>query len=311
MAEFLITGGAGFIGSNIAESLTRRGHTVRVFDNFLTGKRENLASLKGRVEFVEGDLRDLAALRRACDGVRFVIHQAALPSVPRSVADPILSNEINVTGTLNALVAARDATVERFVFASSSSVYGDTPELPKRETMTPHPISPYGLQKLTGETYCRLFWELYQLPTVALRYFNVFGPRQDPQSEYAAVIPRFVTMMLRGEAPTIFGDGTQSRDFSFVENVVEANLAACRAGKAAFGNSYNIALGDRISLLDFVQTLNEILGTTIQPKFTAPRPGDILHSQADITAAMRDLKYKPSVSFREGLQRTVEWYRKQ
>jgi nucleoside-diphosphate-sugar epimerase len=262
------------------------------------------------VEFVEGDLRDLNAMRRACDGVRFVIHQAALPSVPRSVADPILSNEINVTGTLNALVAARDATVERFVFASSSSVYGDTPELPKRETMPPHPISPYGLQKLTGETYCRLFWELYQLPTVALRYFNVFGPRQDPQSEYAAVIPRFVTMMLRGEAPTIFGDGTQSRDFSFVENVVEANLAACRAGKAAFGNSYNIALGDRISLLEFVGMLNEILGTKIEPKLTAPRAGDIRHSQADISAAMSDLKYKPSVTFREGLQRTVEWYRK-
>lgn len=309
MAEFLITGGAGFIGSNIAESLAARGHTVRVLDNFLTGKKENLASLKGKVEFVEADLRDLTAMRRACEGVRFVIHQAALPSVPRSVADPILSNEINVTGTLNALVAARDATVERFVFASSSSVYGDTPELPKRETMPPHPISPYGLQKLTGETYCRLFWELYQLPTVSLRYFNVFGPRQDPQSEYAAVIPRFVTMMLRGEAPTIFGDGTQSRDFSFVENVVEANLAACRAGKAAFGNTYNIALGDRITLLEFVALLNEILGTKIEPKLTAPRAGDILHSQADISAAISDLKYKPTVSFREGLQRTVEWYR--
>ncbi len=310
MAEFLVTGGAGFIGSNIAESLAARGHSVRVLDNFLTGKKENLAALKGRVEFVEADLRDLNAMRRACEGVRFVIHQAALPSVPRSVADPILSNDINVTGTLNALVAARDATVERFVFASSSSVYGDTPELPKRETMPPHPISPYGLQKLTGEMYCRLFWELYRLPTVALRYFNVFGPRQDPQSEYAAVIPRFVTMMLRGHSPTIFGDGTQSRDFSFVENVVESNLAACRAGKAAFGNAYNIALGDRISLLEFVGMLNEILGTKIEPKLTAPRAGDILHSQADIAAAVNDLKYKPTVNFREGLRRTVEWYRK-
>jgi nucleoside-diphosphate-sugar epimerase len=309
MTEFLVTGGAGFIGSNIVSSLLARGHTVRVLDNFLTGKKENLAAFAGRVELIEGDLRDANTMRRACDGVAFVIHQAALPSVPRSVADPILSNDINVTGTLNALVAARDAKVQRFVFASSSSVYGDTPELPKRETMPPRPISPYGLQKLTGETYCRLFWQLYRLPTVSLRYFNVFGPRQDPQSQYAAVIPKFVTAMLRGESPIIFGDGTQSRDFSYVENVVEANLAACRAGEAAFGNAYNIARGDRITLLEFVRLLNEILGTSIRPTFTAPRAGDILHSQADITEAMRDLKYQPGVDFREGLRRTVEWYR--
>jgi nucleoside-diphosphate-sugar epimerase len=309
MAEYLVTGGAGFIGSNIVEYLLKQGQSVRVLDNFLTGKRENIASFKDKIEFVEGDLRDFAAVQRACAGVRFVIHQAAVPSVPRSVAEPQFCNEVNVTGTLNMLVAARDAKAERFVFASSSSIYGESPELPKREDMRPSPISPYGLQKLTGEYYCKLFWELYGFPTVALRYFNVFGPRQDPQSEYAAVIPRFITMILQEQAPTIFGDGTQSRDFSYVQNVVDANLAACRASKVALGNAYNVACNSRTSLLEFVELTNQIIGTNIKAKHAPKRSGDILHSQADMAAAARDLNYKPAIDFRRGLELTIAWYR--
>lgn len=309
--EYLVTGGAGFIGSNVVEHLVRQGRRVRVLDNFLTGKRENLQGVTGKIDLVEGDLRDLPTVRRVCEGVQYVIHIGALPSVPRSVEDPVLSHEINVTGTLNVLVAARDAKSRRVVFSSSSSVYGDTPTLPKREEMMPAPLSPYAAHKLTGEHYCRIFWQLYGLETVALRYFNVFGPRQDPQSAYAAVIPRFITAILRGESPTVFGDGTQSRDFTHVQNVIEANLAACVAPKEAVGEAYNVAGGDRISLLELIATINGILGKRIAAKFEPRRAGDVLHSQADIAKAIRLLAWKPSVTFRQGIERAVEWYRQQ
>jgi nucleoside-diphosphate-sugar epimerase len=304
--EYLVTGGAGFIGSNIAAHLVNAGQTVRVLDNFLTGKRGNVPA---GVELIAGDLRHPADCRRACAGVRYVLHLGALPSVPRSVEDPVVSHDINVTGTLNLLVAARDAKCQRVVFSSSSSVYGDTPTLPKREDMTPAPLSPYAAHKLTGEHYCRIFWRLYGLETVALRYFNVFGPRQDPQSQYAAVIPRFITALLNDQPPTVFGDGTQSRDFTHVQNVIEANLAACAAPQEAVGETFNIAGGDRISLLDLIATINGILGKQIAPKFAPRRPGDVLHSQADIAKAARLLGWQPSVSFREGIEKAVAWYR--
>ena len=311
MTDYLITGGAGFIGSNLAEHLVNQGHRVRVFDNFSTGKRQNLRSFEKQAEIIEGDLRDLDQIRRAVAGVRHVLHLAAIPSVPRSVANPQLTNETNVTGTLNVLLAARDAKCKRVVFSSSSSVYGDTPTLPKREDMPPSPLSPYAVHKVTGEYYCRIFWRLYGLETLSLRYFNVFGPRQDPQSQYAAVIPRFITAILAGQQPTIFGDGKQSRDFSHVENVITANLAACEAPKEALGESFNIACGDRITLLDLVATINGIVGKNIAPKFDPPRPGDILHSQADITKAQKLLGWTPRVDFREGIEKAVRWYRGQ
>jgi nucleoside-diphosphate-sugar epimerase len=311
MTDYLITGGAGFIGSNLAEHLVNQGHRVRVFDNFSTGKRQNLCSFEKQAEIIEGDLRDLDQIRRAVAGVRHVLHLAAIPSVPRSVANPQLTNETNITGTLNVLVAARDAKCQRVVFSSSSSVYGDTPKLPKREDMPPSPLSPYAVHKVTGEYYCRIFWRLYGLETVSLRYFNVFGPRQDPQSQYAAVIPRFITAILAGQQPTIFGDGKQSRDFSHVENVITANLAACEAPTEALGESFNIACGDRITLLDLVAAINGIVGKNIAPKFDPPRPGDILHSQADITKAQKLLGWMPRVDFREGIEKAIAWYRSQ
>jgi len=309
MTDYLITGGAGFIGSNLAEHLVNQGHRVRVFDNFSTGKRQNLRSFEKQAEIIEGDLRDLDQVRRAVAGVRHVLHLAAIPSVPRSIANPQLTNETNVTGTLNVLLAARDAKCKRVVFSSSSSVYGDTPKLPKSEDMPPSPLSPYAVHKVTGEYYCRIFWRLYGLETLSLRYFNVFGPRQDPQSQYAAVIPRFITAILAGQPPTIFGDGKQSRDFSHVENVITANLAACAAPQQALGESFNIACGDRITLLDLVATINGIVGKNIAPKFDPPRPGDILHSQADIGKAAKLLGWTPSVDFREGIEKAIAWYR--
>jgi nucleoside-diphosphate-sugar epimerase len=308
-AEFLITGGAGFIGSNLVERLGRDGKSVRVFDNFSTGRRENLCQVETKMEVIEGDLRNLAEVRAAVAGVRYVLHLAALPSVQRSVEDPLMTHDVNVNGTLNLLVAAREAHCQRVVFSSSSAVYGDTPTLPKREDMAPWPVSPYGAHKITGEHYCRLFWQLYGLETVSLRYFNVFGPRQDPQSEYAAVIPKFITSVLAGRSPTIFGDGTQTRDFSYVDNVVEANLAACTASKDALGESFNIACGERISLLQLVDTINKIAGKEIRPQFAPARPGDILHSQADVAKARQLLQWKPQVSFREGIEKTIAWYR--
>lgn len=306
--NFLVTGGAGFIGSNIVEELLRRGERVRVLDNFSTGKRENLAAFQERIELVEGDLRDLSTVRRAVEGVDYVLHQAALPSVPRSVDDPLENDAVNVTGTLNLLVAARDAGVRRVVFASSCAVYGDEPTLPKREDMLPQPKSPYAVSKLAGEHYCRAFSEVYGLETVALRYFNVFGPRQDPASDYAAVIPLFITRMLRGQAPTIHGDGLQSRDFVYVADVVQANLLAATVPGVA-GHVFNIAGGERYTLLDLIRVLNDVLGTDIVPVHDAPRPGDVRHSQADIGAAQQALGYRVVVDFAEGLRRTVEWYR--
>jgi len=307
VTRYLVTGGAGFIGSRLSRAIVERGGEVRVFDSFLTGREENLADLPD-VEVVRGDVRDLDGLRRAMKGVDRVLHQAAVPSVARSLKDPILSNEANVQGTLNVLIAARDASVPRVVFASSSSVYGDTPTLPKVETMLPSPLSPYAVTKLTGEHYLKVFHHLYGLETVALRYFNVFGPRQDPTSDYAAVIPLFVSLMSQGRAPTINGDGTQSRDFTYVDNVVQANLLACEAPGVG-GEVFNVACGRRYTLLDLVAALNAILGTNLEPTFGPRRAGDVMHSLADIEKARRMLGYEASTSFEEGLERTAAWGR--
>jgi nucleoside-diphosphate-sugar epimerase len=310
MAEYLITGGAGFIGASLVHHLAAAGRAVRVLDNFLTGRRENLRGLQHRVEIIEGDLRDPAQVRAAVAGTRYVLHVAALPSVPRSIAEPALAHDINLTGTLNLLVAARDARCQRVVFSSSSSVYGDASERPKREQMPPEPLSPYAVQKLTGEHYARIFWKLYGLETVSLRYFNVFGPRQDPASPYAAVIPRFITSILAGRPPTIYGDGKQSRDFTYIDNVVTANMAACVAPPAALGEPINIASGACINLLELAAALNQLTGKQLEPVFEPARPGDILHSQADITRAARLLSWSPHVSFHDGLEQTIQWYEK-
>ena len=302
----LVTGGAGFIGSHIVEELARQGGQVRVLDNLSTGKRENLQS--PGLEIIEGDIRDLDVVRRAMNGVDYVLHQAALPSVPRSIADPLTTNEVNVGGTLNVLVAARDAHVRRVVYASSSSVYGDNPALPKHEEMPTRPLSPYAVSKLAGENYCRAFNRVYGLQTVSLRYFNVFGPRQDPASQYAAVIPQFATRLLRGEPPTIYGDGTQSRDFTFVANVVQANLLACEK-EQAIGQVMNVACGERYTLLDLYGQLEALTGVRLKPVFAEPRAGDVKHSLAAIDRARQALGYAPVVDWREGLRRTVEWYK--
>lgn len=307
---YLVTGGAGFIGSHIAEALLRRGARVRVFDNLSTGKRENLKALRERggrrLEIVAGDLRDLGAVRRAVRGARYVLHQGALPSVARSVRDPVTTHHVNVDGTLHVLVAARDAGVERLVYASSSSVYGDSPRLPKVESQPPSPQSPYAASKLAGEQYCALFNRLYGLRTVALRYFNVFGPGQDPSSQYAAVVPRFVTALLRGRRPVIYGDGRQSRDFTYVSDVVRANLLACRAPARACGQAYNVAGGRRVSLLDLLCEIARLVGTRPRPRFEARRPGDVRHSLAAVGRARRRLGYQPRMRLREGLRRTLQ-----
>ncbi len=307
MSRYLVTGGAGFIGSHLVESLLARGQRVCVLDNFLTGKRENLAPFLGRIELVEGDLRDPDACRRAADGIDFVLHQAALPSVPRSVADPFTTDEINVRGTLNILWAAVQAKVKRLVFASSSSVYGDEPGLPKREGVEGKPLSPYAASKWAGEKYLQVFSRTYGLETVSLRYFNVFGPRQDPASQYAAAVPLFITRILRGEGPTVFGDGEQSRDFTYAANVVEANLLACTAAGAA-GSIFNIACADRITVNALIAKINGLLGKSVPPVYTDPRPGDIRHSFADISAAERGLGYRPAVGFDEGMKLTIAWH---
>lgn len=311
--NYLVTGGAGFIGSNLASALLAQGHRVRVLDNFLTGKKENLAGLAERYgdafELVEGDLRDLEVTRRATGGVEYVLHQGALPSVPRSVADPVLSNEINVGGTVNLLIAARDAGVRRVIFAASSSAYGDTPELPKRESMTPNPKSPYAAQKLAGEHYMRIFYEVYGVETVSLRYFNVFGPKQDPASTYAAVIPRFITAVLMGTSPTVYGDGLQTRDFTYIDNVVRVNLLACKASKEACGRVFNIACGERVSLLEILEIIYGLAGRRVPPRFEPPRPGDVRDSLADISLARDLLGYEPMVPFPEGLSRTFDCFR--
>jgi nucleoside-diphosphate-sugar epimerase len=307
MAHYLVTGGAGFIGSHLAEELVRRGHTVRVADNLATGKRSNLAHIRS-VDFLEGDLADLGFARRAVEGFNFVLHQAAIPSVPRSVKDPVTSNRANVDGTLNVLVAARDAGVKRVVFAGSSSAYGDTPTLPKREEMPTNPLSPYALQKIVGEQYLLMFTRLYGLQTVTIRYFNVFGPRQDPASPYSGVISVFATALLENRSPNIYGDGEQTRDFTYVANVVDGVLRACEA-PAASGEIINVAVGGRISLNQLFAAMRELIGASVEPTYSDPRPGDVRDSQADITKAKRLLGYEPTVPFEEGLRRTVEWYR--
>lgn len=307
MAFFLVTGGGGFIGSNLVRALVERGERVRVLDNFATGKRSNLAEFAGHLELLEGDIRDRALVEQAVAGVDYVLHQAALGSVPRSIQDPLTSNEVNVNGTINLLWAAKQARVKRFVFASSSSVYGDTPTLPKEESMPPNPISPYATSKLAGERYALSFWHVYRLPTVALRYFNVFGPKQDPDSQYAAVIPRFITALMNGVAPVIYGDGEQSRDFTYIDNVVQANLLACTAPEAP-GHFMNVACGERYTLNTLLQELNNIMGTQIPARYDSPRPGDVKHSMAAITRAQRLLSFSPEVKFQEGLKRTVAWY---
>jgi UDP-glucose 4-epimerase len=305
---YVVTGGAGFIGSHIAERLLKDGQRVRIVDNFSTGKRQNIAHLNGDLDVHEISITDLDALHKAFAGADYVLHQAALPSVPRSIDDPLTTHEYNVTGTLNVLIAARDAGVKRVVYAASSSAYGDVEGEYKVESMPPRPLSPYGISKLTGEYYCQVFTGVYGLETVALRYFNVFGPRQDETSQYSAVIPLFISAMLRGQPPTIYGDGTQSRDFTYIDNVVHGNLLALRAPRAA-GQMMNLATGGRFSLLDLVDAINELLGTQIAPQHAAPRSGDIKHSRADIARARDLLGFEPVVTFLDGLARTIEWYR--
>jgi nucleoside-diphosphate-sugar epimerase len=305
LSSYLVTGGAGFIGSHLAEELVRRGQRVRVVDSLITGKRANLAHIKD-VEFLEGDLADMPVAVRAVAGMDYVLHQAAIPSVPRSVKDPITSNRANVDASLNVLVAARDAGVKRVVYAGSSAAYGDTPTLPKREDMPTDPLSPYALQKLVVEQYCQMFTRLYGLETVTTRYFNVFGPRQDPGSPYSGVISLFATAVLAGRRPIIYGDGGQTRDFTYVANVVDGVLRACEAPKAA-GEVINVATGGRVSLKELLSTVNRIIGTRIEPVYEAARVGDVRDSQADITKAKALLGYTPIVPFEEGLAKTLEW----
>jgi UDP-N-acetylglucosamine/UDP-N-acetyl-alpha-D-glucosaminouronate 4-epimerase len=310
MARFLITGIAGFIGSALARALLEQGEEVRGVDNLATGKRENIAEILGCIDFRESDILDLDAMKKACAGVDYVLHQAAIPSVPKSVLDPLASNRANVDGTVNVLVAARDAKVKRVIYAASSSAYGDTPTLPKHEGMAPNPISPYAVAKLASEHYMISFYRCYGLETVALRYFNIFGPRQDPSSPYSGVLAKFITQMLRGEQPTIYGDGQQSRDFTYVDNAVEANLLACTAPSAqAVGQVFNVATGRRVTLNETFRLLEKLTSYSGTPKYGTERGGDIMHSLADISKAEAHLGYRPKVSFEEGLRRTVEWYR--
>jgi nucleoside-diphosphate-sugar epimerase len=307
MASYLVTGGAGFIGSHLAEELLRRGHQVRVADSLITGKRANLAGIKA-AEFLEGDLSELPFAAQAVAGMDYVLHQAAIPSVPRSVEDPVTSNRANITATMNTLWAAKSAGVRRLVYAASSSAYGNTPTLPKREDMPTSPLSPYALQKLVGEQYCRLFTSLYGFETVSIRYFNVFGPRQDPGSPYSGVISQFATALLAGRQPTIFGDGGQTRDFTYVANVVNGVLRACEAPNAS-GEVINVATAGRISLNDLVRVMNGIIGSSVQPVYKEPRAGDVRDSQADIAKAKALLGYTPTVSLEDGLKLTLDWFK--
>lgn len=308
MAAYLVTGGAGFIGSHLATALVERGDRVRVLDNFSTGFRRNLEHLQDRSEIIDADVTNPRAVRSACDGVDVVFHQAALASVPRSVAAPIDTNAVCVTGTVTVLDAARQAGVRRVVYAASSSAYGDQPFVSKRETDLPAPLSPYAAAKLAGELYCQAFYASYGLETVAIRYFNVFGPRQDPKSEYSAVIPIFVTRMLAGNRPIVFGDGLQSRDFTYIDNVVAGNLAAVESPDAV-GRTINVACGRQFTLLDLIASINRVLGTTIEPEFAPERAGDVRESLADITLARTLLHYEPAVDFDEGLRRSIDYYK--
>jgi nucleoside-diphosphate-sugar epimerase len=308
MAKYLVTGGAGFIGSHIVERLVNDGQSVRVLDNFSSGKRANLAPFASRIEIVEGDLRNPEDCGRACAGIEVIFHEAAVPSVPKSVADPVTSHQANVDGTFNILMAARDAKCRRVIYAASSSAYGDAVELPKRETARPEPLSPYAVNKLVGEYYLRVFACCYGLETISLRYFNVFGPRQDPKSQYAAAIPAFVTAILRNEPPTIYGDGEQTRDFTYIDNVVHANLLAAKAPRVS-GEVINVACGERVSVNQIIAQINTLLGKNVAPKYVPERPGDVKHSLADIAKARELIGFEPVVSFAAGLQRAIEWYR--
>lgn len=308
MSLCLVTGGAGFIGSHIVRRLLADNHEVRVLDNFSTGHRRNLAEVEQRIEIVEGDICDPEAARRATRGATAVFHLAARASVPRSVEFPFEANEVNVTGTLGMLLAARDAGARRFIYSASSAAYGETPTLPKIESMSPQPVSPYAVSKLAGEYYCSCFARVYGMETISLRYFNVFGPRQDPNSQYAAAIPAFVTRMIRGQRPIIFGDGEQSRDFCYIDNVVSANLLSLSAEKLA-GQTVNVACGQRVTLNRIIELINELLGADIQPDYQPPRAGDVKHSLADVAAARDVIGYQPLVLFEEGLRRSIDWYR--
>ncbi len=308
MRKALVTGGAGFIGSHLVRGLLARGEQVRVLDDFSTGKHENIAEVRGQIELIEGSICDERTCRQACEGMDVVFHLAARGSVPLSVEHPAETNRINVVGTLNMLIAARDAGIQRFVYSSSSSAYGDTPTLPKREDMRPLPVSPYAVSKLAGEMYAAAFAKCYGMQTVSLRYFNVFGPRQDPNSQYAAAIPAFVSRMVRGQRPVVFGDGEQTRDFCFVENVVRANLLASEAPQVA-GEAVNIACGERVSINRVIELINEYLGTDLPPIYEPPRPGDVRDSLAALDEAKRVIGYEPQVFFAEGLKRSIEWYK--
>lgn len=311
ISKFLVTGGAGFIGSNLTKEILDRGHTVKIVDNFSTGREENLNGVLNhkRLKFHEEDITDFTVLEELMKGVDYVLHQAAIPSVPRSIERPMDVAKANILGTLNVMLAARDNEVNKVVYASSSSVYGPSEKLPKEEDMPVNPVSPYALTKYAGERYTQLFSEIYGLPTVCLRYFNVFGPRQDPDSQYSAVIPKFISEMSDGNRPPIYGDGEQSRDFTFVKNVVEANILAAKSSVS--GEVFNVACGDRYTVNHLVDQLNEILGTSLEAKYLDPRKGDVRHSRADISRAKDLLGYEPEVDFKEGLEKTVEWYREE
>jgi nucleoside-diphosphate-sugar epimerase len=308
--RYLVTGGAGFIGSNTVDELVRRGHGVVVLDDLSAGKEENLAEVRNKITFIKGSITDIEIVQKAMQQAEFVLHLAARTSVPRSVKDPVETNRINIDGTLNVLVAARDNKVKRVVFAASSSAYGETPVLPKVESMQPQPISPYGVTKFVGELYAQVFGRCYGLETVCLRYFNIFGPRQDPDSPYSGVLSRFASAFLNEEPPVVYGDGEQTRDFTFVDNAVQANLLACEASGAG-GKVFNVGTGQRISLNQTLELLRQFAGIPLAAKYDPPREGDIRDSQADITQAREILQYEPTVLFEEGLQRTFEWYRTQ
>lgn len=309
MEKFLVTGGAGFIGSSICRRLVAEGCFVRVVDNLLTGKRSNLDSILDKIEFVEADMGDPEVARSVVKGIDVVLHEGALPSVPRSVNEPELTHQHCVDATFTLLMAARDAKVKRFVYAASSSAYGDTPTLPKVETIRPDPLSPYAVGKLVGEHYCSVFSKVFGLETISLRYFNVFGPHQDPASQYAAAIPAFVTAILRDQPPTVYGDGEQSRDFTYIDNVVQANLLAARAKRTA-GEVINVACGEAVTVNAIIGTINRLLGKEIKPLYAPPRPGDVKHSLADITLARQLVGFEPVVLFQEGLEKSIDWYRR-
>ena len=306
---YFITGAAGFIGSNLVEALVKQGQRVIGIDNFSTGKRENIEPFLKDIEFVEGDILDYTLCKKYCHIADFVLHQAALGSVPRSVDDPITTNNNNINGTLNMLVAARDAKIKRFVYAASSSAYGDTPILPKIESMPANPLSPYAVTKYVSELYAKVFFDIYGLPTIGLRYFNVFGPRQDPDGSYAAVIPKFIKAIMNNDTPVIHGDGEQTRDFTYIDNVVQANMLACKADENAFGEVMNIGAGGRVSLNALTTKMLELLNSTVTPRYDSPRSGDVRDSQADIGKAQKLLNYQPTVPALKGLDKAITWYR--